>query len=264
MEDEDDTDALDSDAEPNLPPIGTRPAGSKRAEKQAEAGAAQSDTDAAQQKLNPNAKDFKSFFSSMRLSSKDKTKDSEASASKTPTSATPAGGNTPLLNHQHNDDDISPPASRKSKDTRSMTTIESSTADASTENLARTSSYSNASDTNSNASPLIGAGSFGKESFMQKISRKSSSGKFSLPTFKREKSRLEPGNATTPTAEDVDEETAMGSSTGSLKGRTWSTVLKLGKGKERKAGGDAPSVSGLSVASGADEEEGDEEGLLEK
>lgn len=269
MEDEDDTDALDSDAEPNLPPIGTRPAGSKRADKQAEAGAAQSDADAdaAQPKLNPNAKDFKSFFSlsNMRLSSsKDKSKDGgEASSSKTPTSATPAGGNTPLLNNHHPaDDEISPPASRKSKDTRSMTTIESS---ASTDNLARTPSYSNASDTNSNASPLIGAGSFsGKESFMQKISRKSSSGKFSLPTFKREKSKLpEPA---TPTAEDVgeDEETAiMGGSTSSLKekgGRTWSTVLKLGKGRERKVG-DAPSVSG---ASAADEEEGDEEELLEK
>jgi len=264
MEDEDDTDALDSDAEPNLPPIGTR----RGAEKQAEAGAVQSDADAeaAQARLNPNAKDFKSFFSlsSMRLStSKDKTNNKdggEASSSRTPTSAT----------HQHHDDDISPPASRKSKDTRSMTTIESNTTapDISSENLARTPSYSNASDTmsNSNASPLIGAGSFGKESFMQKISRKSSSGKFSLPTFKREKSRLEPPGtptATTPTVEDVDEE-HMAGSTGSLRGsRTWSTVLKLGKGKEKK-GGDAPSISGLSTASGADEEDNDEEGLLER
>lgn len=131
---------------------------------------------------------------------------------------------------------------------------------------------------------------------MQKITRKSSSGKFSLPAFARGKSRLESATSSPaqghPPAED--EEDAMEASVGSLSGlglkgtsagagagaeqergskdggsrsgRSWSSVLKLGRKEKKGAGGDTtPSLSGsgMSVASetdeGADEEE-DEDG----
>ncbi|KAK3060052.1 hypothetical protein LTR53_020237, partial [Teratosphaeriaceae sp. CCFEE 6253] len=62
-----------------------------------------------------------------------------------------------------------------------------------------------------------------KESFMQKISRKSSSGKFSLPTFKREKSRLDTSGYGAATQHEVDEgdggEMALTASVGSLVAR---------------------------------------------
>ena len=241
MEDED-SDALDSDRKPHLAPIGTKPssAGSKKAEQQ------EAD-DPNDPKLNPNAKDFKSFLSSIRLSSKDKEKLKEAEAAQTPQG-------TPNLS-AHADDD-SPPQSRKSRDARSTTTIESSVGESmrNSTDLARTPSYSNASEAASNASPMLGSGSFGKESFMSKLTRKSSSGKFSLPTFKRDKSRLDP-------AANEDDEEALSASGRESKevqrgGRSWSNALKIGK--KKGGGGDAPSVSGLSVASGAEEEEGRE------
>jgi hypothetical protein len=245
MEDED-SDALDAERKPHLAPIGTKPPpGSKQPEQRVEDPA-----------LNPNAKDFKSFFkNSIKLSSKDKDKlkqELEASGSQTPSSST--------VSHFHGlgVDDDSPPASRKSRDARSMTTVESSVAGSirNSMDLARTPSYSNASETASNASPMIGSGSMGKESFMAKLTRKSSSGMFSLPTFKRDKSRLD------PTANEDEEIEALSGSASSLVGsreskeaqrasRSWGNPLKLGK----KKGGETPSVSGLSITSGADEEE---------
>jgi len=188
MEDED-SDALDADRRPHLAPIGTKPPpGSKQAQKNAE----EPSVAAADTKPNPNGEVFKNFFSSIKLSSKDKEKlrEAEASSSQTPTSssASPSHHNLGV-----NDDD-SPPASRKSRDARSTTTIESSVAESlrnSSMDLARTPSYSNASETASNASPMLGSGSFGKESFIAKLQRKSSSGMWNLPTFKRDKSRLE-------------------------------------------------------------------------
>jgi hypothetical protein len=245
MEDED-SDALDAERKPHLAPIGTKPPpGSKQPEQHVE-------DPAIDPKLNPNAKDFKSFFkNSIKLSSKDKDKlkEIEASGSQTPSSST--------VSHFHGlgVDDDSPPASRKSRDARSMTTVESSVAGSirNSMDLARTPSYSNASETASNASPMIGSGSMGKESFMAKLTRKSSSGMFSLPTFKRDKSRLD------PTANE-DEEEALSGSASSLGreskeaqrgSRSWSNALKLGK----KKGGETPSVSGLSITSGADDEE---------
>ncbi|KAK6393429.1 hypothetical protein LTR95_019598, partial [Oleoguttula sp. CCFEE 5521] len=158
------------------------------------------------------------------------------------------------------DDGNSPPTSRKSRDTRSLTTTESSFADThsarESSDLARTPSYTDASITNS--SPVIGAGSsVGKESFMAKLTRKSSStGKFSLPSFKRDKSRLGDNGMTTPTGtgsprlgwgmEETDAESeGLGASVNSLRdGRSsisgrWSTVLKLGKkGKVESAAGE--------------------------
>jgi hypothetical protein len=76
---------------------------------------------------------------------------------------------------------------------------------------------------------------------------------WNLPTFKRDKSRLE-------VTANEDEEEALSASASSLGreskeaqrgSRSWSNALKLGK----KKGGETPSVSGLSITSGADEEE---------
>ncbi|KAK5134664.1 hypothetical protein LTR08_006179 [Meristemomyces frigidus] len=286
MED-DDSDALDPDSEPQLAPIGTKP--SKKALERQQQALAEAELLAgtgAAPKLNPAAKDFKSFFG---IKSKERTASSSAGGGATPmplfaSLATSAN----LRNSDLAPDDDSPPNSRKSRDARSMTTNESSLggeSSARTSNdLARTPSHSNSDATG--PSPLIG--SLGKESLMQKITRKSSSGKFSLPNFKKNGlSRLDPSSAngvggsggygaqaTTPTSasfpEDEGEE-AMSASLGSINtasreskevnrgsGRSWSSVLKLGKVVSRK--GETPSLSGLSVASGAEDglEDGEE------
>ncbi|KAK4555958.1 hypothetical protein LTR86_007178 [Recurvomyces mirabilis] len=319
MEDED-SDALSqpdvhggSRQAPPLAPIGTRPKGKQRDEGEGDEGGAGSAA-AAAARLNPAAKDFKSFLG-IKSKDKEKEKDKARSAS----TATMAGTSntvpvpssslvTPTSyasTHRDRDnmdyDTGSPPESRKSRsDARSMTTTttESSLADSNElagghlSDLARTPSYSNASDGVA-PSPLIGSGSLGKESFMQKISRKSSSGKFSLPTFKREKSRLvvdaasssasgvgnSPnlngnGGLTTPSAELHEEDDGvMGASIGSLRDsregreskevargsvRSWSHVLKLAKGsggKGKEKGDGTPSLSGLSLASGTEDGE---------
>lgn len=250
MEDED-SDALDADRRPHLAPIGTKPPpGSRQAKQDTE--------EPIDPKLNPGAKDFKSFFNSIKLSSKDKEKlrEAEASGSQTPSSLTPGASTT---HHGLGVDDESPPASRKSRDARSTTTIESSVAESmrNSTDLARTPSYSNASETASNASPMIGSGSLGKESFMAKLTRKSSSGMAFLPTFKRDKSRLEPA----ATEDDDEALSASASSVGresreaQRTSRSWGNALKLGKNKK---GGETPSVSGLSITSGADDEEAKE------
>ncbi|KAK5121104.1 hypothetical protein LTR85_005588 [Meristemomyces frigidus] len=271
MEDSD-SDALDPDSEPQLAPIGTKPS-KKAQEKQPDMEEDQQANSGATPKLNPAAKDFKSFFG---IKSKEKPSALGSSSHATPTSLRDFA------------DDESPPNSRKSRDARSMTTTESSIAGESartSNDLARTPSYSNSDATG--PSPMIG--SLGKESFMQKITRKSSSGKFGLPNFKREKSRLDPSSASgsygnsassyygngggsgSYLAED-DQEEPLSASVGSLKegresketnrgsGRSWSSVLKLGKGGGKK-GGETPSLSGLSMASGTEEgtEDGEEE-----
>ena len=260
MED-DDSDALNPNEAPHLAPIGTRPVtGTKKSDKP---------TTSDGPKLNPNAKDFKSFFASMKLRDKDKLKDGGPSAS------TPPAINTPNPDWADNED--SPPASRKSRDTRdthSMTTTDSSTAGSgrNSPDLARSSSYSNSEALA--PSPLLSGSATGKESFMSKLTRKSSSSKFSLPTFKREKSRLDP--SATPTsvtsAPAEDDEDSMSASAGSLRerepreskegtrgsGRNWSNVLKIGK----KKGTETPSLSGLSVASGTEDDEEAEEEMV--
>jgi hypothetical protein len=269
MEDED-SDALDPDQAPHLAPIGTKPpAGSKKAADPAA-------------KLNPNAKDFKSFFSMKFRSGKDKGEDRSASRDGSELSTTmPSASTTPNLEEEE-----SPPNSRKSRDVHSLTTTESTAESGrASSDLARTSSYSN-SDV---PSPSLAGSS--KETFMQKITRKSSSGKFALPTFKREKSHLNPSSAATtgatsvPIPSEQDEEDDMSTSVGSLKepsqmgsakgssepreskdgnrnsSRSWSSVLKIGK----KKGNETPSVSEMSMAtSGTEEadEEGDEEDVM--
>lgn len=262
MEDED-SDALDPDEISQLAPIGTKPpAGSKKAES---AG-----------KLNPNAKDFKSFFSGIKFSkdrgAKDAADKSDAGTPLASASTTPHIANADI--------DESPPNSRKSRDTRSFTTTEtteSSLAESgrNSADLVRTPSYSN-SDAAAPSPPLAGSS---KETFMQKITRKSSSSKFSLPTFKREKSRLDPStasSASTPTvpAEEDEDDDMLSASVSSVRdaeataareskeahrgSRSWSSVLKLG-GMKKKGAAETASVSGNSMTSGAEEADDDEE-----
>ena len=248
-------------------------------------------------KLNPNAKDFKSFFSSMKLSGR-----KDGSARSPGPEASLEGG------------DDSPPASRKSRDARSMATTESysslldpaqaSGSGRESADLARvpsyTASYSASSTNDPTPAPSPSLAGSSKESFMAKITRKSSSGKFSLPAFARNKSRLDPsagagaGSATSSPAQGhppaEDDEDALSASVGSLSGlgvknagtsepreskdggsgggggnrssRSWSSVLKLGRKEKNKAENETPSLSGsgMSVASETDEGDGDGEG----
>lgn len=261
MED-DDSDALSASRARTLGAIGTRPpASSSGAKKAVKEVAVAVEEDAP--KLNPNAKDFKSFFSSMKL----KSKNPESSAPSTIASA------SSTANIDKGEfDELSPPQSRRSKDTRdtrSMTTT-SSIAESgrnSLTDLQRTVSYT-PSDAAPSAptTPMLGS-STGKESFMQKLTRKSSSGgKFVLPTFKRERSRLDTGKATgSPVLQAEENELEdpppsaglrerMSRDSGSTRG--WGSVLKLGMGK--KSGGETPSVSGLSITSANGTEDGDD------
>ncbi|GAB7366593.1 hypothetical protein MBLNU230_g8579t1 [Neophaeotheca triangularis] len=280
-----DSDALDPKDEPHLAPIGTKPATTTDKEPPGSPH------------LNPNAKDFRSFFSSMKPSSS-KNKDTAnanvtAAAAATSTTSTPGPSST--------NDAESPPISRKSRsDVRSLAMSESTTHDSNSArpsneyfHLTRTPSHSNsylsssagdssllaptnscaanANNTNNanNLSSSLSSSFSGKETLMQKIQRKSSSGKFSLPAFtKRDRARLassasaareSAGGDATPLAtpaDEGDEETqglAAGGSGegrgsfergagkqggsgggGSGSGRGWSNVLKLGKGKERE------------------------------
>ncbi|KAK3065817.1 hypothetical protein LTR53_018006, partial [Teratosphaeriaceae sp. CCFEE 6253] len=246
MEDED-SDVLDASpvAKTRLAPIGTKPSGRNVGREEVEESG---DVSPSAPRLNPAAKDFKSFFG---IKSKDK---GRAGSPSTAAAGAPSSSlaSTPRLEYDgHTYHDDSPPDSRKSRsDARSMTTTESSLAGDAGESLnelARTPSYTPSHTTASDAtgpSPMLGAN---KESFMQKISRKSSSGKFSLPTFKREKSRLDTSGYGAATQHEGDEgdggEMALTASVGSLaaregreskevvrgggSGRGWSQVLKL-------------------------------------
>ncbi|KAK4925904.1 hypothetical protein LTR49_007042 [Elasticomyces elasticus] len=259
MEDSDsDEDALSAieggpEAKPQLAPIGTRPNGKKVVTESEELPETTPPASSSGGRLNPAAKDFKSFFG---IKSKEKGR-----------TGSPSTASTPREVDGHHDE--SPPDSRKSRsDARSLTTTESSLADSGDVNdLARTPSYAN-SDATSNTTPLVG--STGKESFMQKITRKSSSSKFSLPTFKREKSRLDPSTSSTSygTQETTEEDGDMlAASVGSLKegreskeanrgsvGKNWSSkIMNLGGSKNKRNGGETPSLSGLSMASGTED-----------
>lgn len=273
MED-DDSDALSADQVSMQAPIGTRPtAGSKRAN--TSDSSISGSTPGA--KLNPNAKNFTSFFSSMKFG-KDKTPASSKDEASTPVASS---SGTPWLGTD--DDDQSPPNSRKSRDARSMTTTESSLLESgrTSSDLARTPSYSNASEGVSQGSPSLGG--IPKETFMQKISRKSSSSKFTLPTFKRNSSRLDTlGLSATSAprdgvvaegAEDEEVGSVAGSGSGTGSGdmgmsasagslgkegrgstRSWSSVLKIGKSKRQDEA--ASSVGGEETG---EEESGTEE-----
>ncbi|PPJ58208.1 hypothetical protein CBER1_02634 [Cercospora berteroae] len=253
-EDEDD-DQFDDYRASDLGPIGSRPPpGSRKAEKAPANDAA---------KLNPAAKDFKSFLSSMKLTkSKGEGSSNAGSAS-----------NTPNLAHGENEEDFSPPNSRKSRDTRSITTAESSVAESgrNSVDLIRTPSYVSEAA----PSPLLNGSSGGKESFMQKLSRKSSSGGFGIPKFQRNKSKLDTNTPTSVPAEDEEDgANSLNASISSAResketsgreskeqargsGRNWSNVLKLGssKDKKEKKGNETPSLSGLSITTDEDRDE---------
>ncbi|EME46016.1 hypothetical protein DOTSEDRAFT_86681 [Dothistroma septosporum NZE10] len=244
LEDED-SDEYDSDRGQQLGAIGTRPPpGSKKADK--------APTTDANPKLNPNAKSFTGWFGSKKGRSKE----------------TASGSGTPNLDK--GDWDESPPNGRKSKDTRdtrSITTAESSLAESSRNSteLARTPSYTTSDVA---PSPLLGGSSAGKESFMQKLSRKSSSSKFALPTFKREKSKMDGSLSSATSAPTEEEDADLSASVSSLQqpreskevsrgsGRNWSSVLKIGSVK--KKGNETPSLSGMSMTTSGTEDNEEE------
>lgn len=253
-DDADMSDDYTSGPPPPLAPIGTRPA--------------QMIPRPASPKLNPAAKDFKSLFSSRRAdrASRSKSKDFDADRRKeneknglgglTPIAASSSSNDHPfpLMTPELRgpDDDTSPPQSRKSRDAHSVTTADSSTADYSSRNsLDRTPSFT-PSDAMTPSS-LSASASSNRESFMAKLTRKSSSGKFGLPVFNREKKRG--GRESTILGEDEEDPLARsmdsiggaggsslrdeGSTSSSAKkpsaGRSWSSVFvgKMGKGKDK-------------------------------
>lgn len=257
---DDDSDAIDPNEAPHLEPIGTKPSKNTAADNAA--------------KLNPNAKDFKSFFSSMKFGGKDKARENGEGSDKND-GLTPQQLTAPPTSHglEHEE---SPPNSRKSRDTRdtrSMTTTESSLVESgrTSPDLDQTLSYPT-SDV-----PAASASQQSKESLMQKITRKSSSSKFSLPSFNRQRSRLDvpTTSASTPVPAEDDED-PMNESVSSLKdnsparsdakdhrgSRSWSSAFKLGKKKGAGGAAEAQSMSDrISMASGTEDGEDDEEGV---
>ncbi|KAJ9632136.1 hypothetical protein H2203_000537 [Taxawa tesnikishii (nom. ined.)] len=253
MEDDvDDPDILP----PNPPaqaPIGTKPAQPKESPQPA--------------KLNPTAKSFSLFSRGSDKKAKNKDKDTsvaeEASSSRTTpitvTEDTATPTSPPLRGPEY---DFSPPQSRKSRDTRSVTTADSSLHEYSS----RTSLDRSASYTPSEAQTPSSAS--GKETFMQKLTRKSSSGKFGLPVFNRDKKQRFKGSENEG-AVGEEGEGEMNTSVGSLatpgreegrdrrdkekrEGRSWSSVFTGKMGKKDKAN-ETPSLSGASLASETEE-----------
>ncbi|PNS19474.1 hypothetical protein CAC42_7318 [Sphaceloma murrayae] len=267
QEDEDDDESTHSARPPQQAPIGTRPSAPIGApvERPVTPSGAQ---------LNPAAKDFKSLFAfgdskkekpdKPEKSSKPKKSLDTSSALGTPdpNQLTPISStHSPFLGAQ---DDMSPPQSRKSRDSRSVMTAESSTNDASSirASLDRTPSH----QLNEVPTPTSSvAGSVGKGSLMQRLSRKSSSGKFALPVFQKKRQGREG-----PVEEGGEEMTASVGSLGEDRDRekerdkdkdkekrTWSSGFGLGfgkgKGKVKEEGKEAGSVSEASLVSGEED-----------
>lgn len=243
---EDDTDHSDDDGSYSvpLPPIGTRPAHLPHRP--------------ASPKLNPAAKDFKSLFSGKKAKREEAEKRKENEEAATP-HATPSREIMPFGSPElrSNENEMSPALSRKSRDAHSITTAGSSVADYSNRNsLDRSISYT--------PSELLTPSSLsasGKESFMAKLQRKtSSSGKFSLPVFSREKkprsNRImdEDEDSLAHSYDSITKDDKKGGST-----RSWSSMFvgKMGKGKDRSD--KTPSLSEASAASETGDDE-DEEG----
>lgn len=253
-EDEDD-DRFDDGRASALGPIGSKPpANQVTVEEPTEE----------EPKLNPAAPNFKSaagsFFSSMKLTKSRGEGSSNAGSAH----------NTPNLAQGENEEDFSPPNSRKSRDTRSITTAESSLAESgrNSADLVRTPSYT--SEAAANSPHLGGSSSASRESFMQKLSRKSSTGGF-IPKFQRNKSRLDTHLHT----EDEQDggPASLSASVSSVReskdltpgreskdrgSRNWSNVLKLGGGKDKKKGNETPSLSGMSMTTDEDRDEREE------
>ncbi|KAK2784923.1 hypothetical protein FQN53_008109 [Emmonsiellopsis sp. PD_33] len=138
-------------------------------------------------KLNPAAPSFKTLFGKKS----DKTKNKEAESWK-------------LGDHEFNPDDCSPPESRRSRDSRSIRT----SAAESYESLERTSSGTPSETTNA------------KESFIQKITRKSSSSKFNIPW--KDRASLFSKKGDTSVQGDIDEDAAAADA---LLGRSVESVV---------------------------------------
>jgi len=219
-------------------------------------------------RLNPAAADFQSLFSF----NEKKERGEKSAKSKKDKSKNEAEMESPVLPHV---DDGSPPQSRMSKDTRSITTAESSVND----NM----SYNSLEHTPSYNPELTPHGSVGRESFMSKLSRKSSSGKFGLPSFQRsDKKARNADKAKDTVGEDLREEEDghMSQSIDSISKlseadrdeprpgkavRSWSAMFKVGKGKEKEkataSGEKTPSFdeASLTSASGTGYDEDDVE-----
>jgi len=246
-----DTDGDDPPLRPIQAPIGTRP--SQPIERPT-----------TPLRLNPAAADFQSLFSF----NEKKERGEKSAKSKKDKSKNDAEVESPVLPHV---DDASPPQSRISRDTHSIMTAESSV----TDNM----SYNSLEHTPSYNTELTPHGSVGKESFMSKLSRKSSSGKFGLPSFQRSDKK---SKAKETVGEDLreDEDGMMSQSIDSISKlseadrdeprpgkavRSWSAMFKVGKAKEKEktagSGEKTPSIdeASLTSASGTGYDEDDVE-----
>ncbi|TKA75065.1 hypothetical protein B0A49_05760 [Cryomyces minteri] len=224
-------------------------------------------------KLNPAAKDFKSLFSFDKRNGenrkgKDKDKEKDRGRDGTPTSASSPTHPAAAFG------DHSPQDTHKSRDSRSLTQTSTTTTTASESLRSSRDSFERAAAPEPVATPVSASASSGRESFMQKISRKSSSGKFSLPVFgkdglfassKKDKDRsaAEPGAGVADDNNGGGEDDAgrgadagAGTPTGSRgSGLSWNSIRRMGK-----KGDKTPSISEASAASEAgDEREEDEE-----
>ena len=234
---EDDTDHSDDDLNMvPLPPIGTRPA--------------QMAPRVPSPKLNPAAKDFKSLFSR----SEKRRRESEKNTGETSLVSPPAT-REPMAFGAPDEIDASPPLSRKSRDARSITTADSSVNE-SRNSLDRSVSYT-PSETLIPSS--LSASGSNKESFMAKLTRKSSSGKFGLPVFSREKKPRpqrgildEDEDALAQSYDSITKEDKKTDRGGSM--RSWSSMF-IGKGKGRDK---TPSLSEASAASETGDDEDDD------
>ncbi|TKX24376.1 fibronectin type III domain-containing protein 1 [Elsinoe australis] len=230
-------------------------------------------------KLNPAAQDFKSLFSfgdSKKDKSEKPSKSKKGEASSTlgtpdPNQLTPvSSSHSPYLGAQ---DDMSPPQSRKSRDSRSVMTDDAASSKAS-HDLDRTPSHQLAEVPTPTSSV---AGSVGKGSLMQRLSRKSSSGKFALPVFQKKSRAVEKkegtveeggmeeggmmGSVDSLSRSGVAEEEKAAGDKGKEK-RTWSTGFGFGfgkgkgkavdEGKDKEGKEQTPSVSEASLASGSE------------
>ncbi|KAF2150640.1 hypothetical protein K461DRAFT_280632 [Myriangium duriaei CBS 260.36] len=234
IQESDDSDGDDLIRPPPLAPIGTRPIAPIERP--------------ITPKLNPAAQDFKSLFSfnegkKDKSEKKDKSKGQEDLSLMTPS----ADAHSPMLLAQ---EDMSPPQSRKSRDSRSVLTAESSNNEVSSNHsLDQTPSHT-PSEVPTSASLTS---STGKGSFMRKLSRKSSGGKFGLPVFQLQREKKSK-NAEKTVSEETEEDSTDNPESASREslpktpsgtekddkrperntGRSWSAVFtgKIGKGKK--------------------------------
>lgn len=254
---EDDDHSDDDENYMPLPPIGTKPA--------------QMPPRVPSPKLNPAAKDFKSLFS--RSEKKARKDDADKKENDVTTPLASRSEQMPFGSPEMDYDHSSPALSRRSRDNRSIATADSSMNEFSTRNSLDRSVSFTPSEMQTPASLASTAGS-NKESFMAKLTRKSSSGKFSLPVFSREKKARptreerimdEEDDALTSSLDSISREDGQGKKSdrgGSV--RSWSSMFtgSIRKGKDRAD--KTPSRASLSEASAAsetgDDDEDDEDG----